>query len=124
MNKWYNIAPLRVIPANKDFPDAYIQLVDVYLEESITTSIKQNNSKLINNIYPNPSTDFINIQLENGIFNAQYKILDINGKTMLQQTISGLQKNITVDISMLEKGNYIMSIENEKRIDTHKFTKH
>lgn len=124
MNKWYNIAPLRVIPANKDFEDAYIQLVDVYLEESITTSIKQNNSKLINNIYPNPSTDFINIQLENGIFNAQYKILDINGKTMLQQTISGLQKNITVDISMLEKGNYIMSIENEKRIDTHKFTKH
>jgi len=67
------------------------------------------------NIFPNPSSDFINIKSDNEIKSA--KIYDIKGSLIKSDTTS------KVDISEFPKGNYIISIETKSGIETKKIIK-
>lgn len=61
-------------------------------------------------VYPNPASGSIRI---NGLTNGQgntYRITDMMGKTIL----NGILNNNIIDISMLTKGTYILSISNTK----------
>ncbi|WP_299891254.1 M28 family peptidase [uncultured Lacinutrix sp.] len=72
------------------------------------------------NIYPNPATSTLNIDLPN-YKTAQYKILNINGKTVL----SNLMKNKTesINISSIAQGVYFIELIVDKKIATLKFIK-
>lgn len=64
------------------------------------------------NVYPNPSADILNVDLGNNN-NAQVNtlsILDMNGKTVYTRSISGAGNLISVPVSQLAKGNYLISI--------------
>jgi uncharacterized membrane protein YqhA len=60
------------------------------------------------NLYPNPTTGLINIQLPEGSINAQLQILDITGKTVYQREID--QQNIRINLSYLPNGIYHISM--------------
>ena len=61
------------------------------------------------NIYPNPANDRISIQ---GIENKQtYEIMDMSGRTVL----SGNHCQESIDISMLEKGMYVLMTGEESK---------
>lgn len=63
-------------------------------------------------IYPNPSTDYLNIMIEKeGNYIAE--IYDIQGLKHSRHKVSGYFGN-TIDISMLKSGIYIIRINNEK----------
>lgn len=123
LNKLYNFMPLRVIPANKDFPDAYIQTVNVYLEDNITTSIQQKTANLVTQLYPNPANDLVSIELKNYLQNATYKLFDVNGNNIANGKIVSLQKIFTIDVSTLPAGNYFLQIIHEAGIDTKQIIK-
>lgn len=65
-------------------------------------------------IYPNPSkaTVFVNIPDTKSYTNLRINVLDINGRTLLQESISDNLKNI--DISGFESGVYIFTITSDK----------
>ncbi len=72
------------------------------------------------NIYPNPVTDELNIQLESRV-NGNYKILTITGVEVQHGLINnGFEK---IDVSNLSNGNYLISITSKGLQTTVKFSK-
>ncbi len=72
-----------------------------------TTTIE----KPIFNIYPNPTTDFINIELEYGDY--QLSIFDLNGRLLRQENIDG---NHQVEVYNLPKGIFFVRIMNNETL--------
>ncbi|MFZ4740970.1 MAG: T9SS type A sorting domain-containing protein [Bacteroidales bacterium] len=78
---------------------------------SFTTGINENSNKQIN-IYPNPATSnlTINLQQLTKLQNTTVSIYDIQGKLLLQQSIT--QQQTELNISSFAKGIYIVKLNN------------
>ncbi|WP_310559820.1 T9SS type A sorting domain-containing protein [Flavobacterium sp.] len=73
-------------------------------------------------IYPNPSSRNINLSFENNLEKANLKIISILGQTVLEkQNISG--NNISLDVSGLSNGTYVVQLQEGSSISTSKFIK-
>lgn len=70
-------------------------------------------------IFPNPTSDFINIKSDEVI--RSIKIYDVKGSLIKTENVSG--KASKIDISSLAKGNYIVSLETNSGIETKKIIK-
>src|SRR6218665_3427048 len=64
-------------------------------------------------LYPNPSSGIFNLQLNKSIENAVITVSDVNGRTIRQAKFAHLY-NQSLDLSSLQKGIYLLKIENEK----------
>jgi len=91
------------------------------------TSIPQSLLQAQLTIFPNPTTDFLQIESAatdlNDLHQTQLRITDINGRAVQQQTLGAHQNR--VDVIDLPQGFYILSIEKGHQIiysDT--FVKH
>ncbi|MDR0971335.1 MAG: M6 family metalloprotease domain-containing protein [Bacteroidales bacterium] len=74
-----------------------------------------NNDKINLNVYPNPTTGkiFIDLNLDNGK-TFQVQLMDILGKNILYKTFA--QGKTQLDLSFLENGNYILLIKDEGKV--------
>jgi hypothetical protein len=70
------------------------------------SSVENNN---VVNVYPNPATNVINIDLQRVIGKADVAITDIQGRTLIQSTYEG-QHNIVIPVDMLTAGVYFVKI--------------
>lgn len=64
------------------------------------------NHKITYNIYPNPTSDFLNITTEEILGN--YQIFDLKGKEVLK----GKFETNRINVSQLQNGTYILKIQN------------
>jgi aminopeptidase N len=69
--------------------------------------------------YPNPTQDFISIELKNAM-NASVKICAMDGKIIFEKTFT---KETQVDLRNQTAGNYLLIIEGNNTIYEHKITK-
>ncbi len=69
------------------------------------------------NIYPNPSNDIFNIEIEN-INNATIEIYDVRGKQVLSKAINS--KDEKIDVAGFLKGIYIVRLMHDTGINTGK----
>ncbi len=86
------------------------------------TSLLANNNFEIENsilIFPNPSTDIINISLKNGVFISSYEILDITGKKIISQS----SYEDIIDVRNLGIGTYFLKLQTSKGVLVKKFIK-
>ncbi len=76
-----------------------------------TKLLATNETKKTNNIsiYPNPASNFINLQADKSIIDKSYEIVDMAGKSVINNKISGKE----INISNLTTGNYILKIDNQ-----------
>lgn len=66
-------------------------------------------------IFPNPAMDVIHVNFIEKESIQKVIVYSVTGKEILLKTITAMPKNsIAVDISFLEKGFYLISIENQK----------
>ncbi|HPB19550.1 MAG TPA: T9SS type A sorting domain-containing protein, partial [Bacteroidales bacterium] len=66
-------------------------------------------------IYPNPATDYINIQLENSNVNSFIlNIYDILGNLILNESVNNFQNVYILNISNYNRGTYILNIITDK----------
>ena len=72
----------------------------------VTTAVV--NLDIKTKIYPNPTTNFIIIELENNV-NAELLVYDINGKIVIKDKLNEEQKK-QLDFSFLNQGNYLLHI--------------
>ncbi len=90
---------------------------------SITLGIDENQTAVTILLYPNPSTDVINVQTDHAADTYQYEIIDITGKTLNAAT----NKNTvnTFNVSNLSKGYYFIKATNltNKQVITKRFIK-
>ena len=77
----------------------------------VTTCPGGINDALINQlqIYPNPASDFLTIELNGNIQTLPISIVDMNGKTTIQTQLT--EESMTIDIRKLPPGNYQLIIE-------------
>ena len=91
-------------------------LPPVGINESIAQS-----SVLIQNIYPNPSSSFLTIELQNK--NAEelvVEVMDMMGRKQSSVTINSITglTSTSVDVSKLAQGTYILSITDSKKLQS------
>ena len=67
------------------------------------------------NIYPNPSSKYININIDTKL---EAVVFDLLGKELIRENITG-----RLDISSLEKGTYILNLSDGINNSTHKIIK-
>jgi hypothetical protein len=90
----------------------------------VLTQVEENANHLISEaleIYPNPASDNITLNLSKDILKAQLKIFNILGEMNYSSLISSQQTNI--DISMLANGVYMVEVITENNILRQKFIK-
>lgn len=85
--------------------------------EQFTTNIDTILENLL--IYPNPTSDYIQIEVKNPIL-AHLKVIDLDGKIVINQSFS---KEIKLDLRNHAQGNYLLIIENDGNVFEHKITK-
>ncbi|MCK3682713.1 PKD domain-containing protein [Maribellus sp. YY47] len=72
-------------------------------------------------VYPNPTTDYVNIKIDEIGFNDIYSIYDIGGKLLAQGQISS--SDTRVNLSTYPQGIYMIRIANNDRIHNMKIIK-
>ncbi|WP_177764182.1 PKD domain-containing protein [Flavobacterium sp. I3-2] len=89
--------------------------------KEITISTLSNDTFAKNQIklYPNPSTDFLNVSIGNL---NKILIFDIQGKQIETKFITNAEET-QIDIQNLAKGNYILQISKDNQTENFKFTK-
>ena len=107
-NEWYIMINLAITQAgpnsNTVFPNQMeIDYVRVY-QENLTNSINiDDKNKYI--VFPNPANDVLTIQSKNV---SRIKIFNIHGNIVLSKNVNNNKK---VDISILNKGMYLVELE-------------
>jgi len=70
-------------------------------------------------LYPNPTNDIINIQSNSKIKSVQ--VYNMNGQVMISKTIQN--QNAKINVAGYISGTYIVKVETESGIQTHKIIK-
>lgn len=83
----------------------------------LSTQNELNDKKTVN-VYPNPFTNYI--QLENVSSDEKYQIADLHGK-MVQS--GSLNPGLKIDLSSLSKGTYFLTIERDQQVIHKKIVK-
>ena len=97
---------------------SYFCIDDVQLEDLTSNTIDINDSPTLS-IFPNPTTDHIQIS---GLFDSSNQINIFNTQGQLVRS-SVLSNGITYDVSALETGTYLMTISDNKQLFTGRFVK-
>ena len=72
-------------------------------------------------IYPNPTTNFIIVELEKNV-NADIKVYDINGKIVIEDKLND-ENEKQLDFSFLKQGNYLLHINISDKQSVYKIQK-
>jgi WD40 repeat protein len=73
-------------------------------------------------IYPNPTTNTINLNIEPSYYNGHWQLTDLTGQILLKGEISN-NENFQLDISNLTPATYFLRISNGKEIRVEKVVK-
>src|SRR5690606_36547733 len=106
-------------PFPTPFPTGGFDLDAVGVIHQQPTNINEN-ELIVNQIYPNPFSTNITLEL-NINTDYSYAIVDMNGKTLIEETSSS--NNNTINTTNLEKGIYFLKIIANKQVSTHKIIK-
>jgi hypothetical protein len=87
---------------------------------SVTLGISEN--KLLSfEMYPNPVSDVLNIQLPSGTDKAEVGVYDYTGRLVSSKTISS--NDSTLDVQKISKGIYILRVTTNTKIGVQRFIK-
>jgi len=93
-------------------------------EISVVTSIPEAKDISLNvTAYPNPTTDYLTIKVENyETANLQYQIFDINGKLLKKVNATGIETKIETN-NLMPANYFVKIIDNKKEIKVFKIIK-
>lgn len=73
-------------------------------------------------VYPNPARENISVKLQQALTtNSNLFIADISGRVVYQQTVSGGQRNIDLNVSTFPAGRYFIKISNNNELINQSF---
>lgn len=72
-------------------------------------------------VYPNPSREEIQIKVPSGLGNSQMEITDLEGKLLLEHSLTASHEVNKVDIRGLKSGLYILRVQAQGKVLTRKF---
>ena len=96
-------------------------LTQGFHQGDLTVSTSIENIAIKTKIYPNPTTNFLIIELEKNV-NAELLVYDINGKIVIKNKLNEEQKK-QLDFSFLTQGNYFLHINIEDKQSVYQINK-
>ncbi|MFK5889771.1 MAG: T9SS type A sorting domain-containing protein [Flavobacteriaceae bacterium] len=91
----------------------------VFNTKTIGGVLAVNNARLLQfSMYPNPSDNYVTLQLPSGTNKANVKIFDYLGKTLIQKNLNSSNNNL--DVSNLSAGIYFVRIQTDSKVGTKK----
>lgn len=78
--------------------------------EQENVGIEETKNKLQVNLYPNPSKEFLNIDLSEKEFEITLIIYDASGKIIMEQLIPHWQRKVTLNLNSFSSGYYILNL--------------
>jgi hypothetical protein len=87
---------------------------------SVTLGISENNL-LSFEMYPNPVSDLLNIQLPTGTEKAEVSVFDYTGRLVSSKTISS--NNTAIDVQKISRGIYMIRVATNTKIGVQRFIK-
>ncbi len=87
--------------------------------------VKENLKDISVSVYPNPATDFVNINFKDAstsLNGSTLELTDIFGKILYSKLIDGSTSE-QIDVSSYSKGIYFVKVNNSKTISTKRFIK-
>ena len=95
-------------PTVTPLPLTYTILTQGFHQGVLKVSTSVENIDIKTKVYPNPTTNFIIIELEKNV-NADILVYDINGKLVLKDKLNE-ENQKQFDFSFLKQGNYFLHI--------------
>ena len=95
-------------PTVTPLPLTYTILTQGFHQGILKVTISVENIDIKTKVYPNPTTNFIIIELEKNV-NADILVYDINGKLVLKDKLND-ENQKQFDFSFLKQGNYFLHI--------------
>lgn len=71
-------------------------------------------------VWPNPASTELNVKVGQALNNASVQLIDINGRVVRQQSMTGLED--VVSVSGLSSGVYVVKVEEASRVTTQKIS--
>jgi len=71
------------------------------------------------NVFPNPSTDELNVQWSMA-FDGTLQIIDLSGQVVYSEEITKSKKMLTLPLSQLQAGIYFVNLKNSTNLSTTK----
>jgi len=102
-------------------PNWFKDFTTSYSQNCSTLSIDDSTIKDLISVYPNPSKDLLNIEFFRSFIDAKATIFDTQGKHLISKNLDS--NNGFIDVSKLESGIYLLTIENESISTTKRFIK-
>jgi hypothetical protein len=92
-------------------------------EISVVTGLEQININLTFSVYPNPTTGYLNLEVEtDNWIDLSFQLFDIQGKLLDTEKITSIQTSI--DMSFFVSGTYFVKVtHHDKEIKTYKIIK-
>lgn len=89
------------------------------------TSVEEALADIRLNMYPNPTSEFLNIDLGNNKSDIELRLFDMGGKLVLQDKIEAYQTNYVLPMNKVATGNYLIQMNSVdgKMNSTHKVMK-
>jgi hypothetical protein len=88
-----------------------------------TVGVKNlNENDNLSTIFPNPTTNTINLNIEPNYYNGNWQLTDLTGQILLKGEISN-NENFQIDISNLPTATYFLRISNGKEFKVEKVVK-
>ena len=89
---------------------------------TVTSTAGISENKLLSfEMYPNPVSDVLNIQLPSGTDKAEVGVYDYTGRLVSSKTISS--NDSTLDVQKISKGIYIIRVATNNKIGVQRFIK-
>jgi len=88
---------------------------------SMTTGLDGSYTEEMINVFPNPTSNLLHVQLPSADNNPIVKIFDVMGKQVAEQKVSEIETNF--DMSSFATGVYVVSIVTDKQVITRKVQK-
>jgi hypothetical protein len=104
---------------------AYYIIPQVYETKSTATGELESVDNLLK-VFPNPTIDVINITISEKYDlskGANFSLLNIEGKTVQQQTILANEKVVKMDINALPAATYLIKIDNGTQVLSYQIVK-
>ncbi len=106
---------------HNNYSASYYFVDDVTVRDCTNDGVGDDTNDEAVEVYPNPATNQLTIQLKNNKQKNMLEIKDMLGQTVYTETIH--PPTITLDISTYPSGVYFISIRDEKKIINRKFIK-
>jgi len=113
-----------VYTTNTGTSGSVAQGVQQPFEISVVTGIEENKDITLQcNAYPNPTSDFLILKMENYILEScNYQLYDVNGKLLENKRIEGNETSIDM-LNLVPATYFLKVIQNEKEVKTFKIIK-